>query len=183
MSAYSTNLNLEPLIWARLIEGHKGDISPEIARYLLSLEFGENDRESMHILADRSEAGTLTLDEETEFDGYLHIGNLLAVMQSKARVILGEQPLAIAALVNPDLSREVWGARAIAANVAISRRPVTRCLSTSTISSPATSWLRRMTRLMAIPTSPARSWNSLSAGSLLSRSRWTRIWAAPSDCK
>jgi hypothetical protein len=37
---------------------------------------------------ERSEAGTLTAEEEKEFDGYLHVGNLLAVMQSKARLAL-----------------------------------------------------------------------------------------------
>ena len=37
-------------------------------------------------LAERSEAGALTAEEKIEFDGYLHLGNLLAVLQSKARV-------------------------------------------------------------------------------------------------
>lgn len=52
----------------------------------------ESDRERMLELAERSEAGTLTADEEREFDGYLHVGNLLTVMQSRARRALGEQP-------------------------------------------------------------------------------------------
>ena len=42
--------------------------------------------------AERSEAGTLTDDEQTEFDSYLHVGNLLAVLQSKARVALRRDP-------------------------------------------------------------------------------------------
>jgi hypothetical protein len=42
----------------------------------------------MQDLADKSQAGTLTEDEERELDSYLHIGNLLAVMQSKARLVL-----------------------------------------------------------------------------------------------
>jgi hypothetical protein len=40
----------------------------------------------MQELAERSEAGTLTAEDHSEFDGYLHVGNLLAVMQSKARL-------------------------------------------------------------------------------------------------
>lgn len=39
-------------------------------------------------LAERSEAGALTAKEQVEFDGYLHVGNLLAVMQSRARLAL-----------------------------------------------------------------------------------------------
>jgi hypothetical protein len=93
MGSHSAKVDLEPLIWARLIQGHKHEISPEVARYLLSIEFGEDDRQRMQLLADRSEAGSLTPGEQAEFDGYLHVGNFLAVMQSRARVILGEQPL------------------------------------------------------------------------------------------
>jgi hypothetical protein len=64
------------------------DLSPEAAEYLLAIAFGESDRERMQALADRSEAGTLTEEERTEFDSYLHVGNLLTVMQSSARVAL-----------------------------------------------------------------------------------------------
>jgi hypothetical protein len=39
-------------------------------------------------LAGRSEAGTLTRDERTEFDSYLHVGNFLAIIQSRARLAL-----------------------------------------------------------------------------------------------
>jgi hypothetical protein len=42
----------------------------------------------MQRLAERSETGELTEEERTEFDSYLHVGNLLAVIQSKARVAL-----------------------------------------------------------------------------------------------
>ena len=38
MASHSANLNLEPVIWARLLEAQKRDISPELARYLLSIE-------------------------------------------------------------------------------------------------------------------------------------------------
>jgi hypothetical protein len=43
-------------------------------------------------LAELSEAGTLTPEEQVEFDGYLHVGNLLAVMQSRARLALKTKP-------------------------------------------------------------------------------------------
>jgi len=74
-----------------LIQAQQRDISPEIARYLLSIEFGETDRERLQYLADGSQAGALTPAEQAEFDSYLHVGNVLAVMQSKARVILGQK--------------------------------------------------------------------------------------------
>lgn len=93
MASHSANLNLEPVIWARLLEAQKRDISPELARYLLSIDFTDSDRERIGYLAERSSSGTLTPDEEAEYDSYLHVANVLAIMQSKARVVLGEKPL------------------------------------------------------------------------------------------
>jgi hypothetical protein len=60
-------------------------LSPKTVDYLLSIRFGESDVRQMSELAERSEAGILTDGERVEFDGYLHVGNLLAVMPSKAR--------------------------------------------------------------------------------------------------
>ncbi len=84
--------NREAAIWARLMQGQKEELSPEVAEYLLSIAFGESDRERMRQLAERSGAGTLTAEEQAELDGYLHVGNLLAVMQSKARLALRRRP-------------------------------------------------------------------------------------------
>jgi hypothetical protein len=75
------------------MESQPDDLTPDAARYLLGFGFTESDRNRMQELADKSQAGTLAEDEEREFDSYLHIGNLLAVMQSKARLALrGAEP-------------------------------------------------------------------------------------------
>ena len=80
--------NSEAAIWARLMRAQKDELTPEAAEFLLAIDFGESDQQRMLQLADRSEAGTLTAEEQIEFDGYLHVGNLLAVIQSKARLAL-----------------------------------------------------------------------------------------------
>jgi hypothetical protein len=83
----------EAKLWARLIESQPDDLTPEAVKYFLQLGFTEEDQTRMQELADRSERGTLTEAEAREFDTYLHIGNLLAVMQSKARLALhGREP-------------------------------------------------------------------------------------------
>ena len=92
MSSQLLHPNPEAAIWARLMRSQKDDLSPEAAEFLLSVDFAERDRRRMLQLAERSEAGTLTAEEQAEFDGYLHIGNLLAVMQSKARLALERKP-------------------------------------------------------------------------------------------
>jgi hypothetical protein len=75
------------------MQAQRDELSSEAAEFLLSIDFGESDRQRMLHLAERSETGTLTPKEQAEFDGYLHIGNLLAVMQSKARLALKRKPL------------------------------------------------------------------------------------------
>jgi hypothetical protein len=72
--------------------GLEDDLSSEAAEFLLSIDFEEGDRKRMLLLAEQSEAGSLTAEEQSEFDSYLHIGNLLAVMQSKARLALKRKP-------------------------------------------------------------------------------------------
>ena len=84
--------NSEAAIWARLMQARRDELSPEAAEFLLALDFGESDRQRMLELADRSENGTLTAEEQLEYDGYLHVGNLLAVMQSRARLVLKSKP-------------------------------------------------------------------------------------------
>jgi hypothetical protein len=94
MGSQLANPNSEAAIWARLMQTQKSELTPEAAQFLLGVEFAANDRERMLELAERSEAETLTADEQVEFDGYLHVGNLLAVMQSKARTALAVKPAA-----------------------------------------------------------------------------------------
>jgi hypothetical protein len=84
--------NSEAAIWARLIQAQKDELSSDAAEFLLAIDFGERDRQRMEELADRSQAGSLTAEEQTEFDGYLHVANLVAVMQSKARLAIKREP-------------------------------------------------------------------------------------------
>jgi hypothetical protein len=93
MSSQLLSPNSEAAIWARLMQAQKDELSYEAAQFLLTMDFGEGDRQRMLELAERSQAGILTAQEQIEFDGYLHVGNLLAVIQSKARVALKTKPL------------------------------------------------------------------------------------------
>jgi|SRR5580700_7365068 hypothetical protein len=89
MASQLLSSNSEAAIWARLMQAcDKKELSAEAAEYLLAVDFEERDRERMLQLAEGSEAGTLTAEEQIEFDGYLHVGNMLAVMRSKARLAL-----------------------------------------------------------------------------------------------
>jgi hypothetical protein len=92
MASQLVSPNSEAAIWERLIQAHKDELSPEAAEFLLAVDFGDTDRKRMLQLAEQSEAGALTAEEQSEYDGYLHVGNLLAVMRSKARLALKTKP-------------------------------------------------------------------------------------------
>ena|ERR1700733_3940845 len=92
MSSQLLGPNREADIWARLIRAQNCDPSSEAAEFLLSFAFEDRDQKRMLELAERSEAGILTVEEQAEFDSYLHIGNFLAVLQSKARLAIKKNP-------------------------------------------------------------------------------------------
>ena len=85
MSSQLTSPNTEAAILARLIQMGEERISPAAAEYLLSIRFDERDTARMNELSELARQGKLTGDEQSELDSYLHVGNLLATMQSRAR--------------------------------------------------------------------------------------------------
>jgi hypothetical protein len=87
MSSQAVTPNTEAAILARLIPP-KDAISREVAKYLLSIDFEPSDVERMNMLSERAREGSLTAEENAELDSYLHVGNLLSILQSNARRFL-----------------------------------------------------------------------------------------------
>jgi hypothetical protein len=88
VEATSREVASEVTILSRLLLNGQGGGTPEFARYLLSLEFSDEDKARMHELAVKNQAGTISPQELRELDGYLKAGDLLAILQSKARMAL-----------------------------------------------------------------------------------------------
>ena len=84
--------NTEAAILARIIQADEQEHTPDAARYLLSMRLPSNDEERVNELSEKARAGSLSEAEDQELDSYLHIGSLLAVMQSKARRLLKHVP-------------------------------------------------------------------------------------------
>jgi hypothetical protein len=85
MSSQTTNPNTEAAILARVIQSRNEDLSRGAAEYLLSIRFGERDVARMNELSELAREGKLTGQEQAELDSYLHVANLLALLQSKGR--------------------------------------------------------------------------------------------------
>jgi hypothetical protein len=90
MSLQVLSGNSEAAIFARLIQA-RTEMSHDIARYLLSFDFEPDDVARLNYLAERAREGNLSEEETAELDSYMHVGNLLTIMQSKARVFLDKQ--------------------------------------------------------------------------------------------
>jgi hypothetical protein len=82
--------NSEAAILARLIQA-KDQMSREVAEYLLSIDFSQDDIDRMNFLGEQAREGLLSPEEATELDSYVHVGNLLTIVQSKARTYLKSQ--------------------------------------------------------------------------------------------
>lgn len=77
-----------------IIRPGEGGLSPEHARYILTLDFTPEQHARYSALAEKAEAGMLTDDESTEIDEYLSANAFLTLLQSKARQSLKHQPAA-----------------------------------------------------------------------------------------
>ena len=88
MSSQVVTPNTEAAILARIIQADERELTPEAARYLLSMKLPMSDEDRVNELSGKARAGSLTEAETQELDSYLHIGFLLGVMQSKARSLL-----------------------------------------------------------------------------------------------
>lgn len=88
MSSSVVTSNTEAAILARVIEFDPAAITPDVARYLLSMQLPRADEERVNELSAKARAGSLSGGESQELDSYLHIGWLLAVIQSRARRLL-----------------------------------------------------------------------------------------------
>ena len=75
-------------VWAD--EGHP--LSATLARHVLKLRFSANDQARMHELAARNQAGELSPEEVDELANFVRVGDLLAILQSKARQSLRKSP-------------------------------------------------------------------------------------------
>ena len=82
----------EIAIFARLIKADAGNLSRELARYILTLGFDEEDQARMNELAERNQEGALAAKEQVELQNFVKAGHLLALLHSKARRSLKPAP-------------------------------------------------------------------------------------------
>ena len=78
-------------LWNRLLRPDRGDLPPEVARFLLRLSFDQRDLDRMHELAARNQEGALSPAEQEELTTYRQVGLQLDLLRAKANLSLKRQ--------------------------------------------------------------------------------------------
>lgn len=77
----------EAKLFARIWDGPKG-LTPTLARHVLKLGFSDADVARMRELLAKNREGRLTAAETEELDAYVSVGDMIAIVQTKARKLL-----------------------------------------------------------------------------------------------
>jgi hypothetical protein len=72
-------------ILRRVVDRKHESLSEEAARAILRLDFDGTDRRRMNQLAAKNRAEQLTAAEQEELNNFIHVGQVLGILKSKAR--------------------------------------------------------------------------------------------------
>ncbi|HYV37433.1 MAG TPA: hypothetical protein VE988_17135 [Gemmataceae bacterium] len=75
-------------VFSRVFQPEKPNLSAQAARSILALDFCAEDRARVNALAEKARQGKLSKREDDELETFIHVGHLVAIMQSKARLSL-----------------------------------------------------------------------------------------------
>ncbi|WP_169979051.1 hypothetical protein [Tautonia rosea] len=82
-------------ILSRALETKGGPVPPEAARFLLSLEIRDQDKQRMLDLLQKQQEGHLTREERDELESYIQADTVLSLLRAKAILALkqaGQEP-------------------------------------------------------------------------------------------
>lgn len=80
--------NTEVAILGRVLETQNGDLPAAAAQSWLKLRLPDVDQTRLRELSAKAKVTELALDEQALLENYLHVGRLIDLMKSKARLSL-----------------------------------------------------------------------------------------------
>jgi hypothetical protein len=78
----------EAEVFSRVFQPEKPNLSAQAAQSILALDFCAEDRARVNELAEKARQGKLSKREDDELETFIHVGHLVGIMQSKARLSL-----------------------------------------------------------------------------------------------
>lgn len=88
MTAEMEAENTEVAILGRVLETQNGDLAPVVAESWLKLHFADADERQLRQLSAKAKQGGLVPEEQSLLEAYLHVGRIVDLMKSKARLSL-----------------------------------------------------------------------------------------------
>ncbi|HSG72930.1 MAG TPA: hypothetical protein VLA12_21130 [Planctomycetaceae bacterium] len=79
-------------ILSRALGSGNLELSPEAARFILTIELSTADQTELKRLSELAKEGTLSSEEDADLENYLHAGRVLELFKSKARIALKQTP-------------------------------------------------------------------------------------------
>lgn len=80
-----------PSVLDRLLEPISRCLNPESARALVEIRADPVAQARIEELAEKCTEGQLSPEEKHEYETYVHVGNVIAILQAKARLHLKER--------------------------------------------------------------------------------------------
>jgi hypothetical protein len=80
----------ESALWRRLVEPDWDALTPDVARYLLRIEFTDDERDRVSELSAKARAGSLSEPEGRELDSFIRAANTLTIWHAKAQQFLNQ---------------------------------------------------------------------------------------------
>lgn len=84
----ATSLNTQSAILDRALTLHATPMTPDVARFLVSIQLGPFDVQRANELAAKARDGSLTIDEQTEIDEYRRAGRTIEMLKLRAKASL-----------------------------------------------------------------------------------------------
>jgi len=75
-------------ILAKVVVPDRGDLAPEVAHSLLKLQFDKDATRNIRRLLQKNNRGTISSDDRVTLEKYLRVGQMLDLLQAKARLSL-----------------------------------------------------------------------------------------------
>ncbi len=75
-------------IWTGIISPNRADMPEPSAITILGWSFNEDAKVRMELLANLNNQGELTDSQREEFEAYVHVGQVIGILQAKARLSL-----------------------------------------------------------------------------------------------
>ncbi len=83
----------EPTVLARILEPLAKCLTPEVAQEIIKLRADSVLQARVTALASKNTEGTLTEEERSEYESYVHATNFISILQAKARKLIHQTKL------------------------------------------------------------------------------------------